>query len=396
MEQGLLIKQGCIHNAIQEEPFVGDILVINGKIAKIAPILEGKAINDAEIFDAEGCEVYPGFVDAHCHLGLQGTAVGYEGEDFNELSDCITPQLSAIDAVNPQDETFAMARSGGVTCVATGPGSSNVVGGTFCAIKTAGKRIDHMLVKKAVGMKIAFGENPKNCYKRNGIYSRMTIAADIRELLYRTQDYQKRKLAAGFSDDVSYEKMPPYDAKLEAMLPVIEGELPLKAHVHRADDIFTAIRIAKEFGIGLCLDHVTDGSLTAKELAKEGVSLAIGPSLGHPTKYELKHKSFATPGILAKAGCQVAIITDSPVIEERFLALCAGYAIDYGMTEFQALQAITIHAAKHIGVEKRVGSIEEGKDGDFVVVKGNPFVRNPEIVRTIIEGKTVFEPRKMG
>ena len=168
MSNYLLIKQGTIHNAIEKEPFVADILVENGKIKKIAPVLEGKIINDADVIDATGIDVYPGFVDAHCHMGLDGYATGFAGEDYNESGDPVTPQLSAVDAVNPQDETFQMAREGGVTCVCTGPGSSNVIGGTFCAIKTYGKRVDDMLVKEKTAMKIAFGENPKNCYKEKG------------------------------------------------------------------------------------------------------------------------------------------------------------------------------------------------------------------------------------
>ena len=387
----LLIKQGTIHNAVEKEPFTSDILVEDGKIKKIAPVLEGKIINEAEIIDATGLDVYPGFVDAHCHLGLDGYALGFAGEDFNETGDPVTPQLSAIDAVNPQDETFRQAREAGVTCVCTGPGSSNVIGGTFCAIKTTGNRIDEMLVKEKAAMKIAFGENPKSCYKEKGIYSRMSVAAKLREMFHKAMEYEEKKRAAGFPDVIDYAKLPPYDCKLEALLPVIRKELPLKAHVHRADDIFTAIRIAKEFEFDLRLDHVTDGALIAEELAKEGYPVAIGPSFGHATKYELKNKSFETPAVLAKAGCQVSIITDSPVIEERYLPLCAGRAIYCGMDAFDALKAITIHAARHIGVEDRVGSIEEGKDADFVLVKGNPFAVDTEIVSVMIDGNVVVQ-----
>jgi len=391
MSSYLLLKQGTIHNAIEEEPFIADILVENGKIKKIAPVLEGKIVNEAEVIDATGIDIYPGFVDAHCHLGLDGFAVGFAGQDFNELGDPVTPQLSAIDAINPQDETFQMAREGGVTCVSTGPGSSNIIGGTFCVIKTYGKRIDDMIVKEKSAMKIAFGENPKNCYKDKGVYSRMSVAAKLREVLNQTIIYDRKLKAAGYPDDIDYSKLPAYDVKLEAMLPVIRGEMPLKAHAHRADDIYTAIRIAKEFGLDLRIDHTTDGALIADDLAKEGFPVAVGPSFGHATKYELKNKGFHTPVILAKAGCQVSIITDSPVIEERFLPLCAGRAVYCGLSEFEALQAITINAAKHIGVEERVGSIEEGKDADFVLVKGSPFAVDTRILYTIIDGKVIFQ-----
>lgn len=391
MNSYLLLKQGTIHNALEEEPFVADILVENGKIKKIAPVLEGRVINEAKIIDAMGIDIYPGFVDAHCHLGLDGFAVGFAGQDYNEYGDPITPQLSAIDGINPQDETFRMAREGGVTCVSTGPGSSNVIGGTFCVIKTQGRRVDDMVVKKKSAMKIAFGENPKNCYKDKGVYSRMSVAAKLRETLNKAIIYEKKLQEAGYPDNIDYSKMPAYDDKMEAMLPVIRREIPLKAHAHRADDIFTAIRIAREFDLDLRLDHTTDGALIAEELAKEGFPVAVGPSFGHPGKYETKNKGFDTPGILAAAGCQVSIITDSPVIEERYLPLCAGRAIHNGMSEFDALKAITIHAAKHIGAEARVGSIEEGKDADFVLVKGNPFAVDTKILYTIIDGKIVYQ-----
>lgn len=391
MADKLLIKQANIHSAVEKEVYVADVLVADGKIVKIEEMINGGEINDAQVLDAYGYDLYPGFVDAHCHLGLDGHAVEYPGQDFNEMSDPVTPQLSAVDGINPQDETFRMAREGGVTCVATGPGSSNVFGGTFCVIKTYGYRIDDMLVKEKAAMKISFGENPKNCYREKGFSSRMSIAAKLREMLTKAKLYQKKLEAAGYSGRTDYSKLPAYDAKLESLLPVLKKEIPLKAHVHRADDIFTAIRIAKEFDVDLRIDHTTDGSLIAKDLAKEGYPVAVGPSFGHASKYELKNKGFHTVVDLVRAGCQVSIITDSPVTEERYLALCAGRAIYEGLDEFTALQTITINAAKHIGVEKRVGSIEVGKDADFVLVKGSPFEVNSRILYTIIEGKIVYK-----
>lgn len=383
MEQVVVIKQGTIHDAIHEETYQADILIAEGKIKKIAPILEGKIINEAVVYDASGKHVYPGFVEAHCHLGLDGYAVGFEGQDYNEATDSLTPQLSAIDGINPQDPTFYMALRAGVTCVATGPGSSNVLGGTFAVIKTVGKRVDDMIVKKAAAMKCAFGENPKRCYKDKDNYSRMTTASKLRVMLEKTREYMEKKELAG--EDAA--KRPAYDPKLEALIPVVKGELPLKAHAHRADDIFTAIRIAKEYGLGLTIDHCTDGALIAGELAAEGFPVAVGPSFGHAGKYELKNKSFETPGILAKAGCQVSIITDSPVIQQQYLPLCAGLAVKNGMDEFAALQAITINAAKHIGVEERVGSLEEGKDADIVIADGNPMISDTVVERVFVNGK---------
>lgn len=382
MKEMLLIKQGTIYDAVHEEPYVADILVEEGQIKQIAPVLEGKIINEAKILDASGLHVYPGFVEAHCHLGLDGYAIGFEGADYNEMTDSLTPQLSAIDGLNPQDESIRLALEGGVTCVAAGPGSSNVLGGTFTAYKTTGKRIDDMVIKKKVAMKCAFGENPKRCYKDKDNYSRMSTASKLRIMLDKTIEYKKKKEAAG--DDVL--KQPAYDPKLEALIPVIEGELPLKAHAHQANDIYTAIRIARKYHLGLVIDHCTDGALIADDLAKEGFPVAVGPSLGHATKFELKNKSFTTPGILAKAGCQVSIITDSPVIPQQYLSLCAGMAVKEGMSQFDALKAITINAAKHIGVSDRVGSIEIGKDGDFVIAEGNPMVSDTKLSYVIIDG----------
>ncbi len=386
MEQMIVIKQGTIHDAIHEEAYRADILLANGKIRKIAPMLEGRDINDAEVIDASGKHVYPGFVEAHCHLGLDGYAVGFEGQDYNEATDSLTPQLSAIDGINPQDPTFAMALRAGVTCVATGPGSSNVLGGTFTAIKTVGKRVDDMVVKKAVAMKCAFGENPKRCYKDKDNYSRMTTASKLRIMLERTKEYMEKKELAG--EDIT--KRPPYDPKLEALIPVIKGEIPLKAHAHRADDIFTAIRIAKEYRVGLTIDHCTDGSLIAEELAAEDFPVAVGPSFGHAGKYELKNKSFETPGVLDRAGCAVSIITDSPVIQEQYLPLCAGLAVKNGMDAFKALQAITITAAKHIGIADRVGSLEEGKDADLVITDGDPLISDTGVELVLVDGKIAW------
>lgn len=386
----LLIKQGIIHDAVHERPYEADILVEDGRIARIEPVLDGKAAEDAEVLDASGLQVYPGFVEAHCHLGLDGYAIGFEGADYNEMTDSLTPELSAVDGLNPQDESIRLAMEGGVTCVAAGPGSSNILGGTFAVYKTAGKRIDDMVIKEKAAMKCAFGENPKLCYKDKNIYSRMTIASRLRVMLERAREYMARKEAAG--EDVL--KQPAYDPKLEALIPVIKGELPLKAHVHQANDIYTAIRIAKEFHLGLALDHCTDGSLIAEDLAKEGYPVAVGPTLTHATKFELKNKSFATPGDLARAGCQVSIITDSPVIPQQYLPLCAGLAVKSGMDPFAALQAITINAAKHIGAEERVGSLEIGKDGDFVIADGNPMVSDTNVKYVLIDGNVTYSAMK--
>lgn len=381
----LCVKNGLIHDAVNREAYQGDILIKDGKIKAIGKELPTEA--GTEVIDATGLMVYPGFVEAHCHLGLDNYACGFEGHDYNEMTDILSPQLRGIDSINPMDPTLEMAAQGGVTCVAAGPGSANVLGGTFVAMKTVGKRIDKMVVKNPVAMKCAFGENPKRCYKDKTSSCRMDIASKLRETLNRARDYMERKELAG--EDVS--KRPAYDPKLEALIPVLKREIPLKAHAHRADDIFTAIRVAKECDVDLTLEHVTDGSLIVEELAAENYPVAVGPSFGHATKLELINKSFETPGLLAKAGCQVSIITDSPVIPQQYLALCAGFAVQSGMDEFDALKAITINPAKHIGVADRVGSLEIGKDADIVIADGSPMVSTTKIRKVLIDGKIVSE-----
>lgn len=379
----ICIKNGWVHDAVHEEPYLADVLAENGKITAIGQNLI--VPQDCEIIDATDKNVYPGFVEAHCHIGLDGSGIGFEGDDCNEMTDILTPQLRAIDGINPMDPTFREAALAGITTVCTGPGSANVLGGTFTAIKTVGKRVDKMIVKKEVAMKCAFGENPKRCYKDKNNYSRMSTASKLREMLLKAKEYDRKVTAA--AEDES--KLPPLDVKLEALRPVLHRELPLKAHAHQANDIFTALRIAQEFNVKLTLEHVTEGHLIVDELKDEPVPMAVGPSLTHASKFELRNKTFETPGVLAAAGCQVSIITDSPVIPQEYLPLCAGLAIKSGMKEWDALKAITINAAKHIGIEDRVGSLEIGKDADILVIEGSCFEvsAQPEVV--IIDGKVV-------
>ena len=379
-----LIKNGLIFDAVHKEPYTADILIQNGKFAAIGEKLSAE---NAEVIDASGKHIYPGFVDAHSHIGLDDTGIGFEGQDYNELNDILTPQLRAIDGFYPQDPALKEAALAGVTTVCTGPGSSNVVGGVFMAVKTVGDRVDKMVINDHVAMKCAFGENPKRCYKDKNNYCRMSTAAKLRELILKTLEYDRLKQAAG--DDPT--KQPKFDFKLESMLPVVHKEIPLKAHAHRADDIFTAIRIAKEFDLKLTLEHVTEGHLIVDDLIEEDYPMAVGPSMSNASKFELRNKTFATPGILAKAGGRVSIITDAPVTPEQYLPLCAELAIKSGMEEFAALQAITINAARHIGVEDRVGSIEEGKDTDLVIMPGTCFdiALAPDLV--LINGEKVDE-----
>ena len=379
----ICIKNGIISDAIKPESYVADILVENGKIKEIGPNLS--VGEEVEILDATGKYVYPGFVEAHGHIGLDGYGIGYEGMDYNELNDIVSPQLRGLDGVKAMDPAFEKAAKAGVTCVCVGPGSANVLGGTFTVIKTVGKRSDDMLVRDAVAMKCAFGENPKRCYREKSDTTRMTTAFKLREALAKAKEYMEKKDAAG--DDIS--KRPALDMKCEALIPVLRGEMPLKAHAHATDDLFTALRIAKEFDVKITLEHVTEGHLIVEELAKENVPLAVGPTLTSASKFELRNKSWTTPGVLAKAGCQVSIITDSPVIPQEYLPLCAGLAVQAGMEPFAALQAITINAAKHAGVADRVGSLEVGKDADIVITDGCPFEVSTNVECVLIDGVVI-------
>ena len=378
----LCIKNGTIHTAVSKEAFVADIMIENGKIVKIGTDLNA---DGAEIIDAAGLNVYPGFVEAHCHIGLDGYGIGYEGHDYNEMNDSVAPHLRAIDAINPFDPCMKMAADAGVTCFATGPGSANVLGGTFVAIKPVGKCVDDMIVKDSVAMKCAFGENPKRCYQTKGISSRMTTAANLRNALKKADLYKAKVEAA----DGDASKLPAFDEKSEALIPVLNKEMPLKAHAHQANDILTALRVAKEANVNVTLEHVTEGHLIVDELVRADVPLAVGPTLGHATKWELQNKTWETPGVLAKAGCHVSIITDAPVIPLHYLPLCAGQAVKAGMDEFDALRAITINPAEHIGIADRVGSLEEGKDADIVIMGGSPFDMDSKIKYVLIDGNII-------
>lgn len=378
----VLVKNGLIHDMVNKEPYKADILIEDGKIKAIGTDLAA----DGEVFDAEGLDVYPGFIDAHAHLGLDGYGIGFEGHDYNEMNDVCTPQLRAIDSFNPLDPTVKQAALAGVTTVATGQGSSNAIGGTWIAVKTTGVCVDDMIIKDPVAMKCALGENPKRCYREKGNSARMTTAANIRQMLFKAKEYLAKKEAA--AGDVT--KMPAFDYKCEAMIPVLNKEIPLKVHAHQANDILTAVRIAREFDVKLTLEHVTEGHLIADKLAEcKDVPMAVGPTLTHASKFELQNKSWTTPKVLNEKGCLVSIITDSPVIPQQYLPLCAGLAAKAGMDPYEALKAITINPAKHIGIEDRVGSLEVGKDGDLVVYEGSPLEIEGRVRLVLINGKKI-------
>ena len=379
----MIIKNGLVFDSVNREPYKADIRVEDGKIKEIKSGLKAK--KGETVIDAAGLRVYPGFVDAHCHLGLDGWGIGFEGADYNESGDVCTPQLRAEDSFNPQDPTVRHAAKAGVTTVATGQGSANAIGGTWIAVKTTGDCVDDMIIKNPIAMKCALGENPKRCYRDKGNCARMSTASVIRNMLFKAREYLAKKEAAG--DDVF--KKPAFDFKCEAMIPVLKKEIPLKIHAHQANDILTAIRLAKEFDVMLTIEHVTEGHLIAERLENCPYPLAVGPTLTHATKFELQNKSWVTPGILAAKGCHVSIITDSPVIPQEYLPLCAGLAVKAGMDPFEALKAITINPAEHIGVAERVGSIEVGKDADLVIADGDPMVSDAAIKTVFINGVPV-------
>ena len=371
----MLFKNATIYT-MEQEPFVGDFRIDKGVFTEVGKNLTANEGEDVQ--DLNGLYVFPGLVESHCHLGMEETAIRFEGDDVNEITDPITPNMRGIDGCNPMDETVELALKGGVTTVAAGPGSANVLGGTFFAYKTKGNCIDEMTIENPIAMKAAFGENPKRCYQGKKIDTRMQISALLRETLEKTKEYMKKKEDG---KDVAY------DQKLEAMIPVIKRELPLKCHAHRADDILTVIRIAKEENIKITLDHVTDARCILPQIKESGFPCICGPALTHKSKFELANMSFETPNELYKAGILFSIITDSPVIPQQYLSLSAALAAKAGLPEYEAIKAITINPAKILGLDNRVGSIKVGKDADFVICTKNILDTQNEITAVYVDGK---------
>ncbi len=380
----IIIKNGRIKTMTGQE-FVGSILIEGTKIIALGEQLE--VPKDARVIEAEGLWVLPGFIDAHCHVGIGEEIYRMDGDDVNEMSDPLTPEVRAIDGINPEDEGFRDARLGGVTAVFTAPGSGNVIGGTGVVLKTAGKIVDKMLLRNPAGLKVAFGENPKSVYgeQKKMPMTRMGIASLLRQALIDAQTYQE-KIVQGVSDS---DKKPERDLGLETLSMVLEHKMPLRAHAHRTDDIMTAIRIAQEFKVDLVIEHCTEGHKIAEELAEYGYPVVVGPSLVNRAKVELKDKTFKTPGILANAGLKVAIMTDHSVTPIEYLPLCAALAVKDGMSVEDALRAITINAAEILGVADRIGSLEVGKDADIVIWSEHPFSLMARPVHVLIDGKVV-------
>lgn len=371
------IRDGCIH-------------IKDGKIARIGRRDE-IAVHPApgeRVIEVKDGLIMPGLIEAHCHMGITEEKKGMEGDDCNETVNPVTPYLRAIDAINTMDAAFDDAVRAGITSAMIGPGSSNVVGGQFAFLKTRGRRADDLVVKAPAAMKVAFGENPKVNYSGQGKSpsTRMAIAAMLREELTKADAYRERKKKASDGGEHFQE-----DFALECWLPVLEGQIPLKAHVHRVDDIFTAIRIAKEFGLRMTLDHCSEGHLIAQELAAEGFPAIVGPDLASRSKIEVQNMAFKTVGVLNHAGVMTAITTDHPVSLIASLPLCAGLAVKSGLALEEGYKAITIHPAVICGVEDRVGSLEPGKDADIAIFTGNPMEVFTETLFTIIDGEVVYQ-----
>lgn len=385
----LILKNGKVLTMVGEE-FIGDVAIDNGKIAAIGKDLTAPG---AEVRDVKGMYVMPGFVDAHCHIGMWEDGMGSEGSDGNECTNPITPELRAIDAINPFDPCFREACEAGVTTCVTGPGSANVIGGQFAAIKTYGDSTEDMLLKYPLAMKSAFGENPKRVYEslKQTPQTRMATAAVMRKALIGAQEYAA-KLEEGKNDP---SKKPERDLAKEALLPVLNGEMILKMHAHRADDILTAIRIAKEFKLNFSIEHCTEGYLITEHLSKAikelKMGVIVGPLLSDRSKIELKNLSFTAPKVLHYAGIEFAIMTDHPVIPQQYLPVCAALAAKEGLPVDVALRAITINAAKVCGIDANVGSIEVGKDADIAVFSGHPLDFLSRCKLTVINGKIAHE-----
>jgi imidazolonepropionase-like amidohydrolase len=381
----ILIKNGKVITMAGKTYDNGCVLIESGKIVKVSDNIN--ETNDMKVIDVNGGWIMPGIIEAHCHIGLSEEGIRFEGDDINEATNPITAHLRAIDAINPLDEGFKDAIAGGITSVMTGQGSANVCGGKFVFMKTSGDCVDDMIVKTEAAMKVAFGENPKRVYSSKQVSpsTRMATAAILREALTKALNYKNKKEEA-----IKKEEYFDIDLKQECFIDVLDKKIPLKAHAHRADDILTAIRIAKEFDLNMTLDHCTEGHLIPDYIKKSGFSAIVGPSLTNKSKVELRNRTFKTAGILNKNGVQVAITTDHPVIPIQYLPICAGFAAKEGLDIEEGLKAITINAAKICGVEERLGSIEVGKDADIAIFTGNPMEVFTETLYTIINGKIVY------
>ena len=384
----LVIQNARIKTMAGEEIKNGSILIENGKIKEV---VEGKLkVKDAEVINAKGKLVTPGLVDPHCHIGVMEEGIRFEGNDTNEMSGPIYPELRGIDSLYMKDMAFEYTYKAGITTVNTGPGSANVIGGTFTAIKTFGNTVEEVVIKEETAMKMALGENPKRVYGTGGKNpgTRMASAALMREWLFKAREYHKKYNA--FQNKEEDAKEPAFDMKLHSLMRVFDGMI-VKIHAHRADDIATAIRIAKEFDLKMTVEHATEAHLIPDLVKSENISVIIGPTLGMASKYELVNKSFKCAKVLEDSNIEFAIMTDHPVITLDTTLVQAALFVKEGLSEDRALEALTITSARLNGIEDRVGSLESGKDADIVIWDGPLFdiMTRPQYV--IIDGKVVHK-----
>jgi imidazolonepropionase-like amidohydrolase len=368
-----LLKQGTIF-PITSEPFIGDVLISDGKIAKLATeILD---VEVQEVIDCKGKLIFPGFVDVHTHLGLYDEGTGWAGNDANESIEPLTPHIRAVDSVHPLDIGFRDAVSFGVTAVNVMPGSANVIGGMTSVIKTQGKNVKKMLLREVSGLKLALGENPKRIHSSSNKDSitRMGILGMLREAFYN----------AKYCDN-------PEDFRVAPIVKALKREIPVRIHAHRADDILSAVRFAEEFELDLRIEHCTEGHYVADELAEYDLKVCVGPTLTRRSKIELKNKSWETYRILSDKGIDVSITTDHPYTPIQYLNMCAAFAVREGLSEQKALEGITILPARNLGVDDRIGSLEEGKDADIAVWTHHPFHFMAKPFITMINGEIVWE-----
>jgi imidazolonepropionase-like amidohydrolase len=390
----LAIVNGTLYT-VSHGIVAGGTLLINedGRIAACGGVVVPEG---AEVLDAAGWNVFPGFVDAHTHLGIWEEGVGRAFWDGNEATDPVTPHVRALDAINPRDQGLADARSAGVTTVCVTPGSANAICGQVAVIKTAGEVVDRMVVREPAGLKMALGENPKSVYKPLDKMpsTRMGTAALIREALVRAQTYLDKQAKAKAGPEPDGPGPVDEDLKLEALALALRRQVPARIHAHRADDILTALRLGREFNLDLAIEHCTEGHKVIPELVAAQVPALVGPSLSSRSKMELSELSFATAGELDRAGVTVALISDHPFVPIQYLPLCGGLAVREGMDAERALHALTLTPARILGVDRRVGSLEPGKDADLALYQGHPFYDvQARCVLTMVQGRIVHDAR---
>lgn len=385
-----IIKNANLVTMDTENYVQGTVVVKDGKVLEASSKVDIAKYKGFEVIDAQGKLVTPGLVDPHCHIGVMEEGIRFEGNDTNEMSGPIYPELRGIDSVYVKDMAFEYTYKAGITTVNTGPGSANVIGGTFCAMKTFGETVDEMIIKEETCMKMALGENPKRVYgssnKNPG--TRMASAALMREWLFKAREYHKKYMAWQNKEEDA--KEPPFDMKLHSLMRVFDGML-VKIHAHRADDIMTAVRIIKEFNLNATIDHATEAYLIPKQMKDDNVRLIIGPTLGMASKYELVNKSFKSAKVLEDNDIDFSIMTDHPVITLDTTLVQAALFVKEGLSEHKALEALTIASARLNGIEDRVGSLAPGKDADLVIWDGPLFdiMTRPSLV--MIDGEVVHK-----